>query len=378
MASNVPLIWGDIDEPKERHISFAEKLKQGNAKMTANDLAARAAKFETSADIDFKEIIGYFHEFFNNPNCIQQLMPLAALPGRRKWNIIFSKPSMVDKVLDSLVKFPSLAADDPGISFTPVRRRALLITIPDATLDVSDNEIGNALSRHGTVTRVWKQTWEGFPNIFNGKRLVTIFPSGGTELPPFIIIRNKKISLSYRGKPVFCNICMSDTHRTSDCPSRNVSHCYLCGSTEHNKKDCPKFVPLKWARGRRYSGEIEPEDEMPQPHENTSEEQSEEDSITSAKIADETITDEAPLATTTTTTPEPPHPIEDENITENIDANQDQKPQPQRTQKPSSTAKKTKTPDDYAPFTRKSVKRPVPSTPEKTVSRKKTAGENNN
>ena len=250
MASNVPLIWEDIDEPKERPISFAEKLKQGNAKMTASDLAARAAKLKTSAGIDFKEIIGYFHEFFNNPNCIQQLMPLAALPGRRKWNIIFSKPSLVDKVLDSPDKFPPLVADDPGISFIPVRRRALLVTIPDATPDVFDNEIGNAFSRDGTVTRVWKQTWEGFPNIFNGKRLITIFPSGGTELPPFIIIRNKNIYLSYRASLCFCNICMSDTHRTLDCPSRNVSHCYLCGSTEHNKKDCQKFVHLKWARDR--------------------------------------------------------------------------------------------------------------------------------
>ena len=47
MASNiVQSIWGDIEEEsKEQPLSFAEKLKQGNAKMTSNDLAARAAKF---------------------------------------------------------------------------------------------------------------------------------------------------------------------------------------------------------------------------------------------------------------------------------------------------------------------------------------------
>ena len=118
---------------------------------------------------------------------------------------------MVDMVIEELVKFPSLPEDDPGIAFTPVRRRALLIAIPDASPDISDNKIGSILSHYGTVNRVWKQTWGGFPNIFNGKRLVTIFPSGGTELPPFVILRNKKISLSYRGKPVFCNICMVDT-----------------------------------------------------------------------------------------------------------------------------------------------------------------------
>ena len=75
---------------------------------------------------------------------------------------------MVDKVTEELSKFPSLSEDDPGVAFMPVRRRALLITIPDATRDISDNEKGSALSRCGTVTRVWKQAWKGFPNIFNG------------------------------------------------------------------------------------------------------------------------------------------------------------------------------------------------------------------
>ncbi|XP_065055207.1 uncharacterized protein LOC135683784 [Rhopilema esculentum] len=288
MASNVPFIWGDIHEPKMRPISFAEKLKQGNAKMTASDLAARAAKFETSADINFKEIIGYFHEFFNNPNCIQQLMPLAALPGRRKWNIIFSKPPMVAKVLDSLVKFPSLAADDPGISFTPIRRRALLITIPDASPDVSDNEIGNALSRHGTVTRVWKQTWEGFLNIFNGKRLVLIFPSGGTELPPFIIIRNKKF-LFHTGASL-CSVifaCQILTEHQIAPLGTSVTAIFVAPQSITRK--IVKNSSLLRARGRRYSGEIEPEDEMPQPHENTSEDQSEENCTTSAKIADKPL-----------------------------------------------------------------------------------------
>ena len=370
MATNiVQSIWGDIEEEsKVRPLSFAEKLKQGNAKMTSNDLAARAAKFETPDSIDFKEIITFFHEEFKDSNCIQQLMPLAALPGKRKWNVIFSKPSMVDKVIESLVKLPSLPADDPGIVFTPVRRRALLITIPDATPDISDNEIGNALSRHGTVTRVWKQTWEGFPNIFNGKRLVTIFPSGGTELPPFIIIRNKKISLSYRGKPVFCNICMSDTHRTSDCPSRHVSHCYLCGSTEHSKKDCEQFVPFRRARGRRYSGEIEElsEDEGTEQAENNS-------VIAEPEPLPNIIKDQEdhpPIAPPSTDVEARPKPMLEDDANNTLNP----KPKPQRQQKPSATSR-TKKPDDYAPFSRKTTKRPVPSTPEKNITRKKPAGE---
>ena len=50
--------------------------------MSASDLAAKAAKFETIDTIDHKEIILYFHRKFKDENCVQQLMPLVALPGR--------------------------------------------------------------------------------------------------------------------------------------------------------------------------------------------------------------------------------------------------------------------------------------------------------
>ena len=379
-------IWGDmeLEANDQRPITFAQKLKQGHVKMSPDDLAAKAAKFETTDKIDHKEIISFFHKKFSNQNCIQQLMPLAALPGRRKWNVIFSKPSMVDRVINELIKFPSFSEDDPGIAFSPVRRRALLIKIPDASPDISDNEIGSALSRYGTVTRVWKQTWEGFPNIFNGKRLVTIFPSGGSELPPFIIFKNKKISLSYRGKPVFCNICMSDTYRTSDCPSRNVSHCYLCGSVDHSKKDCEKFVPFRRGRGRKYSGEIvelAEEEAMPISEDEPDSEEKHAAKPEPESEANET-TDSPPIITA-----DPENPSSSDHSTckkpsttiecvTTDEQNTDTKSNPLPAPKPKRITTKTNTPEEYAPFTRKSSKRPVPSTPEKNVVRKKPAGEN--
>ena len=82
MAENeIPSIWRDFvsDERERRPITFAEKLKQGNAKKSASDLAAKAAKFETIDTIGHKEIILYFHRKFKDENCVQQLMPPAAL-----------------------------------------------------------------------------------------------------------------------------------------------------------------------------------------------------------------------------------------------------------------------------------------------------------
>ena len=150
---------------------------------------------------------------------------------------------MVDMVIEELVKFPSLPEDDPGIAFTPVRRRALLIAIPDASPYISNNEIGSILSHYGTVNSVWKQIWGGFPNIFNGKRLVIIFPSGGTKLPPFVILQNKKNSLSYRGKPVFCNICMADT-RLPDFPARSDTRTKATKTNQKIDQSTQRLRPL--------------------------------------------------------------------------------------------------------------------------------------
>ena len=72
---------------------------------------------------------------------------------------------------------------------------------------------------------------------------------------------------------------MADTHRTSDCPARDILRCYLCGSTDHSKKDCLKFVPLKRAQGRGYSVEIQTNELIPI-SDNEDEEQIEDESPT--------------------------------------------------------------------------------------------------
>ena len=157
---------------------------------------------------------------------------------------------------------------------------------------------------------------------------------------------------------------MKDSHRSADCPARNVKHCYLCGSTEHQKSDCEKFVPLRRARGRRNSGEIE---DLP------------DDEATPISEDEETPTD---IASTPTipTEPEDPPPTEpphtEEPTTDNYNKTASPITTPNIQAKPTTSKSSTKTPMDYAPFTRRSTtKRPTPATPEKNTSRKKLAGE---
>ena len=134
------------------------------------------------------------------------------------------------------------------------------------------------------------------------------------------------------------------------------------------KKDCLKFVPLKRARGRRYSREIETNEAIPI-SDNEDDEQIEDESPTNT-LRDKQTIDEPP---STYTTPESPKSSQTTETTASITSKPDPTPEP-KPQRP--TKKLTKAPDDYAPFTRKTSKRPVPSTPEKNVVRKKPTGEN--
>ena len=107
-----------------------------------------------------------------------------------------------------------------------------------------------------------------------------------------------------------------------------MRHCYLCGSTNHSKKDCLKFVPLKRARGRRYSGEIETNEAIPI-SDNEDDEQIEDESPTNTQRDKQTI-DEPP---STYTTPESPKSSQTTETTASITSQPDPTPEP-KTQRP--------------------------------------------
>ncbi len=146
MDQGQPVTVGDMTTPfgadsSIKKPTFADRLKQGNARISVNDIGARGAKFTTSDSIHAKEIIQHFHNQFQDTDSITHLQKMPSMKGKQKWNIIFSKANLVDKVVDELVRFPSMPEQEVGIEFVPVRKRALLVTIPDAPPNISDNEI---------------------------------------------------------------------------------------------------------------------------------------------------------------------------------------------------------------------------------------------
>ena len=191
-----------------RKITMAERLKQSNQKKQSSDMASRAVKFIIPENIEYPEVIKYFHSKFKDVNSVVQLQKMPAPMGSNRWNIVFSKVEMVEQVLDTLHVFPSMVEGEVGTIMEAVQRRATLITIPYATPDIPDAEIMNQLSEYGNITRAWAHRYEDFPTIKSGKKLILITPYAGKTIPPIITIKNEKILLSFKGRPTFCMRCM--------------------------------------------------------------------------------------------------------------------------------------------------------------------------
>ena len=232
-------IW-EQTKSTTRKMTMAERVKQSTQKKQSSDMASRAAKFIIADYIEYPEIIKYFQNKFKDESCVEQLQKMPAPMGSNRWNVVFSKAEMVEKVLDILHVFPSMEEGEVGVALEAVQRRATLITIPYATPDIPAPEIMRQLSEYGHITRAWAHSYEDFPAVKSGKKLVLIIPYAGKTIPPILIIKNEKILLSFKGRPTFCMHCQTEDHRSGECDSKWTRTCYLCGSPDHVKRDCPQ------------------------------------------------------------------------------------------------------------------------------------------
>ena len=187
------------------------------------------------------EIIKKFIEITGDKECLSTMQPTHVFGQKLFWHAVLSKTAYVDAVCDKMMFFPSLPSE--GIQITPIRKTATLLTIlaiPRVRPDISNQEIENQLCYSGTVQRIWSQTWKEYPTIANGNRLVTFLPSGGKDIPQFIICKGQKLVVSYKGRQTICMRCNVEDHLTTECPKKSLKLCHLCASEDHQYRECPK------------------------------------------------------------------------------------------------------------------------------------------
>ena len=241
-------IWGDaMEDPakiddstfghakEHRKPTFADKIKSTKP---IPDIAIRAVKFCTPKSIQGPEIIKKFIEATKDRECLETMQTTHIFGQQLFWHAVLSKLDYVDTVCDALMAFPSMP--EKKIQISPVRKRATLLTIPRVRPNITNEDIESQLCHFGSVQRIWNQTWKEFPKIANGNRLVTFLPSGGKEIPQFIICRGQKLVVSYKGRQTMSMRCNEQGHPTTECPMKNVKLCHLCASQEHQYRDCPR------------------------------------------------------------------------------------------------------------------------------------------
>ena len=79
---------------------------------------------------------------------------------------------------------------------------------------------------------------EEFKHVKTGRRLVFIRLAEGSTPPPYYIINNQKMTVSYRGKENVCFHCHVEGHNRAQCPIQAYKTCYNCGSPLHTYSEC--------------------------------------------------------------------------------------------------------------------------------------------
>ena len=118
--------------------------------------------------------------------------------------------------------------------------RSTLLTLPYVDPEISNNEIFYYFRLYGHVTRVTDEFYkdEEFKHVKTGRRLVFIHLAEGSTPPPYCVINNQKMAVSFRGKKNVCFHCHVEGHNRAQCPIQAYKTCYNCGSPLHSYSEC--------------------------------------------------------------------------------------------------------------------------------------------
>ena len=134
--------------------------------------------------------------------------------------------------------------------------RSTLLTLPYVDPEISNDEIFDYFCLYGHVTRVTDEFYkdEDFKHVKTGRRLVFIRLAEGSAPPPYCIINNQKMSVSYRGKENVCFHCHVEGHNRAQCPIQAYKTCYNCGSPLHSYSECYEdtLVTYYFDKGANY------------------------------------------------------------------------------------------------------------------------------
>ena len=154
------------------------------------------------------------------------------------WTIVTKTAEAANRLVHNSLL--SIGPEKELYRIQPRLPRATLLTLPYVDPEISNDEIFDYFSLYGHVTRVTDELYkeEDFKHVKTGRRLVFIRLAEGSAPPPYCIINNQKMSVSYRGKENVCFHCHVEGHNRAQCPIQAYKTCYNCGSPLHSYSEC--------------------------------------------------------------------------------------------------------------------------------------------
>ena len=102
--------------------------------------------------------------------------------------------------------------------------RSTLLTLPYIDPEILNTEIFDYFYNYRHVTRVTDEYYkdEEFKHVKTSRRLVFLHLADRASPPPYCIIKNQKMIVSYKGKSKICFHCNVEGHNRAQCPIRNI------------------------------------------------------------------------------------------------------------------------------------------------------------
>ena len=154
------------------------------------------------------------------------------------WTIVTKTAEAADKIVSN--NQMTIGPEKEMYRIQPRLRRSTLLTLPYVDPEISNDEIFDYFRLYGDITRVTDEFYkdEEYKHVKTGRRLVFIRLAEGSRPPPYCVINNQKMAVSFRGKENVCFHCHVEGHNRAECPIQAYKTCYNCGSPLHSHSEC--------------------------------------------------------------------------------------------------------------------------------------------
>ena len=189
--------------------------------------------------VETDEILSELHSrnLVGKTRCLQQIAK-----NRFRWSL--NDRSEAQQILQELNDFPLVVNCDRVKAHYASKMRTFILY--DTPFELSKEDLKMIFSEFGKVQEVRRTTFKNWPQIHDG-RIILTYQEQTMTVPECIKLgklgKSGRITIREPGERIRkrrCHKCHDEDHEAKDCPGETI--CFQCGEQGHRKKLCPNRV----------------------------------------------------------------------------------------------------------------------------------------